>query len=71
MVVSIHVRLRNTRLLGQVVTYFNSFEAWLVELSVIAITDANGTCMHAYIYETRQLMAEFFVGVSGALFVFL
>ena len=42
-----------------------------MELSVIAIIDANGTCMHAYIYETRQLMDEFFVGVSGALFVFL
>ena len=51
--------------------YFKFSETWLVEISVIAITEfteANGT--DAYVYET-QLMDEHFAGVSSNLFVFL
>ena len=42
------VWLRNTHMLGQVGAYFNSSETWLVEISVITVTDANRT-LYLYI----------------------
>ena len=38
----VNVRLHNNCLLGHVIE-FNSSEAWLLEISVIAIAESNGT----------------------------
>ena len=50
-----HVWLCNVCLLGQIGVYFNSSETWLVEISVITITDANRTwCLFMYLWNTAN-----------------